>query len=108
MVDVKRRSGILELKDVKRYSFAQYEDGSYGFWAEGKAGWFELKTAISSYRHTFDKMSEATDMFYHMSDKWGNTKRKRKTNISTAIIEKEAQEIFSEVCFGKFHGRTTS
>ena len=103
MVDVKRRSGILELKDVKHHSFAQFEDGSYGFWAEGKAGWFELKTAVSAYRPTFDKMLEATDMFYHMSDRWGNMKKKKKnTKISTTVIEKEAQELFSEVCLGNF------
>ena len=82
---------------MNRYCFAQYEDESYGFWAEGKAGWFELKTATPGYRHLFNGMSEATDMFYHMSDTWKNVKKTTRPVNSATIIRKEASEIFSEV-----------
>lgn len=52
------------------YSFAVFDDGTFGFWAAGKAGWFEVASPSKSYAETFDNMKEATGMFYYLADKF--------------------------------------
>ena len=66
------------LNYVKKFSFAQYEDGSCGFWAEGNAGWFEIKNPNPTYRHVYEQMEEAAAMFYMLSDKWTNGRKTQK------------------------------
>ncbi|KAA6408652.1 MAG: hypothetical protein FRX48_07734 [Lasallia pustulata] len=60
------------INDVESYAHAQYDDGTFGFWAEGKAGWFEVKNPVKVYEETFEDMIEATDMFYFLVDKYKN------------------------------------
>lgn len=58
------------LAHVTLYSFAEYDDGTYGFWAAGKAGWFGVQGPASSFRSTYDKMNEAASIFYMLADRW--------------------------------------
>jgi hypothetical protein len=58
------------IKDVTIYSFSQFEDGSFGFWAAGGAGWFEIRTASAPYRNVFLAMQEAASIFYFLADKY--------------------------------------
>lgn len=67
-----RRKPIV-INNVKAYAHAQYNDGTSGFWAAGKAGWFEVKDPVKVYEETFEDMIEATDMFYFLADKYKNS-----------------------------------
>lgn len=66
-----RRKAIV-ISGVEAYAHAQYNDGTSGFWAAGKAGWFEVKDPVKVYEGTFEDMIEATNMFYFLADKYKN------------------------------------
>lgn len=66
-----RRKAIV-ISGVEAYAHAQYNDGTSGFWAAGKAGWFEVKDPVKVYEETFEDMIEATNMFYFLADKYKN------------------------------------
>lgn len=66
------RTKPIVINDVEAYAHAQYNDGTSGFWAAGKAGWFEVKGPVKVYEETFEDMIEATNMFYFLADKYKN------------------------------------
>ena len=66
------RNRPIIIENVATYSFSVFEDGTFGFWAAGKAGWFEIKSMAKGYRKIFQDMKEATGMFYHLADKYRN------------------------------------
>ncbi|MCJ1403731.1 hypothetical protein MMC11_006954 [Xylographa trunciseda] len=66
------RNRPITIDNVATYSFSVFEDGTFGFWAAGKAGWFEIKSMAKGYRKIFQDMKEATGMFYHLADKYRN------------------------------------
>lgn len=70
--DPKYESRPLEIPDLRSYTFADFDNGTYGFWVAGKAGWFELKEPAVTYRAIFDGMNEAAGMFYFMAKKYRN------------------------------------
>ena len=86
----------LVIKNVTTYSFSQFEDGTFGFWAGGLAGWYEIVKPATEYEKIFEKMSEATGMFYFAADKFRKTK---KTYIcaSATICEDRTMELFTDV-----------
>ena len=66
----------IQLSNVKRYAYGQFEEGGVGLWAEGKAGWFLLEPA-AEYKGIFVEMLEAIDMLYFLADnsRKGGTRR---------------------------------
>ena len=94
--DPKYRTKGIELTDITTYAFAEFEDGSYGFWAAGKAGWFELKDPLTSFQHTFDMMNEAASMFYMLVDK-SRRARKSRSNYTARYLDNYANLIFKDV-----------
>lgn len=95
--DPKYKTKIIELTDITTYAFAEFEDGSHGFWAAGKAGWFELKDPLASFQPTFDMMNEAASMFYMLVDK-SKRARKSQSNYTARHLDNYANLIFKEVC----------
>ena len=87
----------IELTDVVLYSFAEYLDGTYGFWAAGKSGWFEFDLVAPSYRQIHNQMSEATSWIYILADKINNQKSKPPANFDGSKLEKYMQSVFSDV-----------
>lgn len=87
---------MIEVKDVTTYAFAEFEDGSYGFWAAGKAGWFEIKDPAAAFQPTFDMMIEAASMFYMLADKLKRA-RKVQQNLSTRLLDRYMTSVFKEV-----------
>ncbi len=70
--DPKYETRAIEISELRSYTFADFENGLYGFWVAGKAGWFELKDPAVSFRGIFDMMTEAASMFYFMTKKYRN------------------------------------
>lgn len=85
----------MELRNVTTYAFAEYEDGSYGFWAAGKAGWFEIQSPASSYKETYSLMNEAASMFYMLADKLRRAIKKR-PKLNAKELEKYTRVLFKE------------
>lgn len=85
------------MHNITTYAFAEYEDGTYGFWAAGKAGWFELKDPAPTYKTAFGKMNEAASMFYMVADK---LRRAYKANarLSAKALDRYVNAIFKDVC----------
>lgn len=89
-------SKTVELDNITNYAFAEYDDGTYGFWAAGKAGWYELKDPATAYKQAFNGMNEAASMFYMLADK---VRRSYKTNwkLSAKGLDRYASTIFKDV-----------
>lgn len=93
--DKRYRDKPIELRDVTTYAFAEYEDGSYGFWAAGKAGWFEIQSPASSFKETYTLMNEAASMFYMLADKLRRAIKKR-PKLNVKELDKYTRILFKE------------
>lgn len=94
--DPKYRTKTIELTNITTYAFAEFKDGSYGFWAAGKAGWFEIKDPLVTFQRTFDLMNEAASMFYMLVDK-SKKASKRQSNYTARYIDNYAKYMFKHV-----------
>lgn len=87
------RNKIIEVKDVKTYAFAEYDDGTYGFWAAGKAGWFEFETTAPSYRRIYKRMNEATSILYFLADRL-----RKSTKAAPKLSARELKRYVRQCC----------
>jgi hypothetical protein len=94
----KYKMKTIELYNVTKYAFAEYDDGTFGFWAAGKAGWFEITDALGLYQQTLAEMNEAASMFYIMADK---TRRGRRdpSRMSVKDLDKYATGLAKDVYY---------
>lgn len=72
--------------DVKGFSMGL---GPVTIWANGKAGWFEIRPA-STYQHIFDKMSEGVTLYYFLTDLYES---KKTTGEKTLQLDKIFEEV---------------
>ena len=79
------------------YAFAEYLDGTYGFWAAGKAGWFEFDSFAPAYRSIYDRMNEASSLFYMLADRMKKAKFKAAASMDGPKLEKYMQSVFRDV-----------
>jgi hypothetical protein len=82
-----RKTQEVEVTDVKGFSIGL---GPITIWADGKAGWFEIRPA-STYQHIFDKMSEGVTLYYFLIDLYEN--KKRTAGEKTLQIDKIFEEV---------------
>ena len=87
-------SRTILLSNVTVYSFAEYHDGSYGFWAGGQAGWFELEETLPEYDSILVEMNVAASMLYYIADK---ARRSRKTEFTHSEYDKHIRRLFKDV-----------
>lgn len=80
------------------YAFAEYQDGSYGFWAAGKAGWFEIKEPVAAFQRSYNMMKEAASMFYLLADKLRRV-HKGMPKPTVRKLNEYAKHIFREVSY---------
>ena len=92
--DPNYRNVTTEIPHVSSFAFAEYDDGSYGFWAAGQAGWFELEEPLPKYKPVFDEMGVGTSMLYFVADK---IRRSRKTQFTGNEFNKHIRRIFKDV-----------
>lgn len=84
--DKRYQDRVIELDHVTTYAFAQYDDGTYGFWAAGKAGWFEFQSPSNSYKNTNTKMTEAMAIFYMLADKLRKSQQRKSGYMAKDFI----------------------
>ena len=79
------------------YAFAEYLDGTYGFWAAGKAGWFEFDSFATSYRSIHECMNEASSLFYMLADRVKRGKSKALASTDGSKLDMYMQSVFRDV-----------
>lgn len=86
MLDENGLEQLIQLSNVKRFAYGQYDDGTVGIWAEGRAGWFAVEAA-ADYKAIFGEMEEAIDILYFLIDRYkkSGTKRGHKDLKSTEV-----------------------
>ena len=96
--DKNYRDKTIELSNVMTYAFAEYDDGTYGFWAAGLAGWFEIQSASNAFKDIYDKMNEAASIHYMLADKLSRS-HNRRPKLTQKALEKYANRTFQDVCW---------
>ena len=94
--DKRYRDKVIELDQCTTYAFAQYDDDTCGFWAAGKAGWFEIQSPASSYKAIYREMNEAATIFYLLADKHKKSHLKKR-NLEAKAVHKYADHVFQDV-----------
>ena len=95
--DKRLRERTIALNDITTYAFAEYNDGTHGFWAAGQAGWFEVQNVLSTYEKIYASMDEAASIFYMLADKLRRAVKKR-PKFTPKALDKYATQIFNDVC----------
>ncbi|EAT82585.2 hypothetical protein SNOG_10250 [Parastagonospora nodorum SN15] len=80
----------LEIRNVTRFSYGELTDGEFAIWAEGNAGWFEIRPA-PHYNSIYEDMIEAVQLLYFVTDIYGEP-RKKGGGPSTQLIFQEYAE----------------
>ncbi|KAI5310087.1 hypothetical protein KEM55_001784 [Ascosphaera atra] len=80
IIDKKHASSYVIIENVLYYSFGQDDDGDISFWVAGPPGWF-LITPNKAYKHVFDEMVEAVDLFYFLADSLKKSGRRKKNPV---------------------------
>ena len=91
MLDDLYRSKRVHIDNCTHYAFGQHEDGEFGIWVAGKAGWFSIAPA-KQYKPIFQEVEGAIDLHYFLVDRYsrkGRWKGKKGPSVD---------ELFEEVC----------
>ncbi|KAH7371041.1 hypothetical protein BKA66DRAFT_514456 [Pyrenochaeta sp. MPI-SDFR-AT-0127] len=86
----------IEIRNVTRFSYGEMTDGAYVIWAQGKAGWFEIRPA-ARYKPIFDDMTQAVELLYFVTDIYSGP-RKRGGGPSAQLVFQEYAEDERFVC----------
>lgn len=76
MIDKNTHTAKIEVSNVTRYAYGQFDNGDYAIWALGEAGWFEIRPG-KGYKQMFDDMIEGIDIFYFLKDtySWSDSEK---------------------------------
>lgn len=90
-----RRAPLIEVSEVRTFSYGQFEDGNIGLWAGGKAGWFALKPA-RAYRPIWINMVASVNIFYWVVDAYREKRRKGNYKSAPFMPDYTAEEVFEK------------
>lgn len=65
----------VEIRNVTRYSYGEMTDGAFVIWAQGKAGWFEIRPA-ASYKSIHEDMLQAVELLYFVTDIYSESRKR--------------------------------
>jgi hypothetical protein len=108
-----RRAPLIEIKDVRMFSYGQFEDRKIGIWAGGKAGWYALKQPSRAYKSIWATMVLSVDTFYWVVDSYREKRRKgnKKTGqilpdfTAEEIFDKHAEEVMKDATAGEYSAK---
>ncbi|KFY48696.1 hypothetical protein V495_01115 [Pseudogymnoascus sp. VKM F-4514 (FW-929)] len=81
--DKEYKDCLVELTNVRGFSIG---DGPITLWANGRAGWFEIKPA-ATYQKIYNKMTEAIELYYILCDIHTETKSRGKGKNQKPDVE---------------------
>ena len=77
----------VEIQHVTRFSYGEMTDGAYVIWAQGQAGWFEIRPT-AQYKPIYDQMVQAVELLYFVTDIYGES-RKKSSGPSAELVFQE-------------------
>lgn len=86
----------IQLSEVRRYAYGQFEEGGVGLWAEGKAGWFLIEPA-AEYKSIFVEMVEAIEMLYFLADNSKKSGTRRGGYRGSKGTDEQCRSLFKKV-----------
>ncbi|KAK5687393.1 hypothetical protein LTS10_001531 [Elasticomyces elasticus] len=89
------RTASIEILEVRSFAYGQFDDGTIGLWASGRAGWFRLKPA-RAYREVYNGMIEGIGMLYFVADAYREERRSGKGKKTTVLPPYSAGELFEK------------
>ncbi|KAK5735675.1 hypothetical protein LTR17_008026 [Elasticomyces elasticus] len=89
------RTASIEIAEVRSFAYGQFDDGTIGLWASGRAGWFRLKPA-RAYREVYNGMIEGIGMLYFVADAYREERRSGKGKKATVLPPYSAGELFEK------------
>lgn len=90
-----KRAPLIEIAEVRTFSYGQFEDGNIGLWAGGKAGWFALKPA-RAYKSIWSDMVESVITLYWIVDAYREIRRSGKGKSAQLLPEYRAKVLFDK------------
>jgi hypothetical protein len=79
----------IEIRNVTRFSYGELTNGDVAIWAEGKAGWFQIRPA-TQYTAMYEDMIQAVQLLYFVTDIY-NEPRKRGGGPGVQLIFQEVR-----------------
>jgi len=76
----------IEIRNVTRFSYGEMTDGESVIWAQGQAGWFEIRPA-ASYKSTYADMVQAVALLYFVTDIHNEPRKKGAAPSPTQIFQ---------------------
>ncbi|KAK4899361.1 hypothetical protein LTR27_003094 [Elasticomyces elasticus] len=90
------RTASIEITEVRSFAYGQFDDGTIGLWASGRAGWFRLKPS-RAYREVYNGMIEGIGMLYFIADAYREERRRGgKGRKATILPPYTAGELFEK------------
>lgn len=65
----------IDIRHVTRFSYGEMIDGEFVIWAQGKAGWFEIRPA-PHYKSIYEDMIQAVQLLYFVTDIYSGPRKK--------------------------------
>jgi hypothetical protein len=91
----------IEIRNVTRFSYGEMTDGEFVIWAQGKAGWFEIRPA-AHYQSIYADIVQAVELLYFVTDIYSEP-RKRGGGPSPQLVYQEVSRARSwEATLGSY------
>ena len=90
-----QRRPLIEISEVRMFSYGQFEDGNIGLWAGGKAGWFALKPA-RAYRAIWNGMVESVNTLYWVADAYREKRKRGDWKTAPLLPDYTPEELFQK------------
>ncbi|KAF7449419.1 hypothetical protein A1F94_005575 [Pyrenophora tritici-repentis] len=82
----------IEIRNVTRFSYGEMTDGAYVMWAQGKAGWFEIRPT-AAYKPIYDDMVQAVQLLYFVTDVYSESRKKGGGPSAELIFQEYAEDV---------------
>ncbi|KAI4919951.1 hypothetical protein J4E90_002090 [Alternaria incomplexa] len=81
----------IEIQHVTRFSYGEMTDGAYVIWAQGQAGWFEIRPT-AQYKPIYDQMVQAVELLYFVTDIYGESRKKSSGPSAELVFQEYAED----------------
>ncbi|CAN9266371.1 unnamed protein product [Alternaria alternata] len=81
----------IELRNVTRFSYGEMTDGAYVIWAQGNAGWFEIRPA-AQYSQIYNEMVQAVELLYFVTDIYSESRKKSSGPSAELVFQEYAED----------------
>ncbi|KAK8917780.1 hypothetical protein VCV18_009102 [Metarhizium anisopliae] len=91
-----RSATPLEIRRCTSYSIGESPDGKPLIWVSGQGGWYEIDPC-SAYKPMYNKMCEATTMFYNMLDIYTDDPPRKTKKVKNSAVMDELDQYAARI-----------